>query len=52
MLVLSAKKHKLLKKGSMIIPQLCLLPKTLHDPNTFNVDCNLISVSIEKIKTL
>lgn len=39
----SSKKHKLLKKGSMIIPQLCLLPKTLHDPNTFNVDCNLIS---------
>ncbi|XP_053373641.1 nuclear RNA export factor 1-like [Mercenaria mercenaria] len=39
----SSRKHKLLKKGSLIVPQLCLLPKTSHDPNSFIVDCNFMS---------
>lgn len=34
----TGRKQKLLKYGNLIVPQICLLPKTQHDPNSFIVD--------------
>lgn len=39
----AGRKLKLLREGSLIIPQLCLLPKTVHDPNSFTVDCSVVT---------
>ncbi|KAL4236273.1 poly(A)+ mRNA export from nucleus [Mactra antiquata] len=30
-----------LKSGNQVVSQLCLLPKTMHDPNTFMLDCGI-----------
>lgn len=42
----AGRKSKLLREGSQIISQLCLLPKTQHDPNSFLVDCGIVSPSM------
>ncbi|KAH3852511.1 hypothetical protein DPMN_095021, partial [Dreissena polymorpha] len=38
-----SRKLKTLKLGPKIVAQLCLLPKSLHDPNSFIVDVNFAS---------
>ena len=43
-LIFSGRKQKLLKYGNLIVPQICLLPKTQHDPNSFIVDVSYTSV--------
>lgn len=42
----TGRKQKLLKYGNLIVPQICLLPKTQHDPNSFIVDVPYTSAAV------
>ncbi|WAR19551.1 NXF1-like protein [Mya arenaria] len=42
----TTRKFKTLKNGNKIVAQLCLLPKTQHDPNSFVVDCNFATAQM------
>ncbi|XP_052767696.1 nuclear RNA export factor 1-like [Mya arenaria] len=42
----TSRKFKTLKNGNKIVAQLCLLPKTQHDPNSFVVDCNFATAQM------
>lgn len=42
----TGRKQKLLKYGNLIVPQICLLPKTQHDPNSFVVDVAYTSPAV------
>lgn len=45
-LIVAARREKLLRQGKLpVVSQLCLLPKTTHDPNSFIVDISHASVS-------
>ena len=46
---LAGRKQKLLKYGNLIVPQICLLPKTQHDPNSFVVDVTHTSVCMKTV---
>ena len=45
-LLFTARREKSIKNGRLpVVSQLCLLPKTTHDPNSFVVDINIVRVS-------
>lgn len=47
MILISGKRQKVLKKGKLgIVSQLCELPKTTHDYNSFVVDVDHASVNL------